>query len=307
MLILSITNACNFHCKTCIREYPDKIQNIPLDLVEKAIVEYIKLTDNRIVAITGGEPCLHPQFEKIIDIIIKHDCRFAVTTNGFFREKYEFLLEKPRKAFQNIRFSMDGATKEVHDKIRQPGSFERLKKTIKFFSSKGVYTRVAVCVNKLNYHQLEMIPDLAKELGVNNINFFTSIRTSLNSDIVLKDKEKEECRLRIYEIIKNTSFSGIIKNGFYFGFGVEFCQSMNLDSILVNPSGEISFCCNIIRDGAVVGSLKDHFFFELYNRCLDLSCQLKKKRVEMLSKGEIFEGFHNCEFCNIFFKKHTFD
>jgi len=72
----------------------------------------------------------------------------------------------------------------------------------------------------------------------------------------------------------------------------------------VNQKGEVSFCCDNIGAGAIVGSLKDNSFGELYSRCLDLSCELKKIRVELLESNVVMEGLNTCEFCSKFLKRH---
>ena len=302
MLALSITSSCNFHCKTCLREYPIQGNHIPVDLLEKALKEARKLQIGR-VAITGGEPCLHPEFEKIVETIVKNGFLFGLVSNGSMPEKYEFLIEKYGDRILYISFSLDGATEDIHDYIRQPGSFTKVLDSVKFFSSRGIPTGVGVCLNKVNMHQIESIFQLAKNLGAQRIFFMGTIKTSHNGNIILSDEERKMCRSRIAALDKKHNI--FIKTTSSLGSrgGVEFCLALNLDGITINPKGEVSFCCDNVGDGAIVGSLKNHSFYELYSKCLDLSCQLKKKRVEMLKAGKTMEGFNTCEFCNTFLEK----
>ncbi len=297
MLVLNITSACNFRCQTCLREHPDETNHLSVNLLDKALADAGRL-GIREIAVTGGEPCLHPEFEKIVETIVKNGFPFGVVSNGSFREKYEFLVEKHKDKILYMTFSLDGATEEIQSQLRQPGSFSKVCDSIRFFSSCGLRVHLAACLNKINKHQIEQFIQLAKELGARVAFFMSATKTSFNEDILLDDREKKMYRFQAYELGKKHSVRVKTASSLGGQAGIEFCRALNLSGIEINPKGEISFCCDNIGDGAVVGSLKDHTFFELYSKCLDLSHWLKKKRVEMLEAGEIMEGFNTCEFCN---------
>ena len=304
MLVFSITNACNFHCKTCLREHPRNIGHISLEIVEKVLQEYKKLNSEPLVAITGGEPCLHPEFEKVVEIITRNGFSFRFVSNGFFLDRYKFIVEKYKKNANCAAFSLDGSSQEIHDEVRNPGSFEKVREAIQYFSSAGVYTRVMSCLNRINVHQIGEIISLAKELGARDAYFMSAIRTSLNGEIVFSDAEKERHKNYIYQLGKKHDFTVYACSSFGKKKGVEFCPALNLEAMQVNQKGEVSFCCDNIGAGAIVGSLKDNSFGELYSRCLDLSCELKKIRVELLESNVVMEGLNTCEFCSKFLKRH---
>ena len=77
-----------------------------------------------------------------------------------------------------------------------------------------------------------------------------------------------------------------------------------LSALMVNPLGELSFCCNIIKNGAVVGSLREECFAELYKKALDMSSFLRRIRIDRINAGVREEGFNSCEFCNKYLSEY---
>lgn len=94
---LLITNFCNQNCNFCFAKKvmtKDKIKEMTLEkyvgLIDKLTTEGIKT-----VRLMGGEPTLHSNFTKIIDLTINSGFNIELFTNGFFNQKIEkFLLSK---------------------------------------------------------------------------------------------------------------------------------------------------------------------------------------------------------------------
>lgn len=276
---------------------------MPVELVEKALAGAKKLKIAQ-VSISGGEPCMHPEFEKIVEKIVEYGFSIGIVTNGSLPEKYSFLISRFKKNLSFVTLSLDGSTADVHDSIRQKGAFEKVINTAKYFSLEGVYISLSMCLNKKNVHQMEDFIILAKKVGAKRISFLGMIVTAYNEKLALSEKEKDRCRGEILKLCRKHYMPVKITNMFSLNSGVEFCHGLNLSALQINPLGEVAFCCDNTRYGAVVGSLKDSSFEELYSRCLDLSCYLKKKRVEMMAAGNDKKDFNSCEFCNRMLKDY---
>lgn len=71
---IDITNYCNRNCSNCTRMVghyrKDQIYFMDLSFFEKAVISLIDFKG--IIGIIGGEPTLHPEFEKICEILSKH-------------------------------------------------------------------------------------------------------------------------------------------------------------------------------------------------------------------------------------------
>ena len=296
-LALNITGQCNFQCRTCIREYGSS-SNLDVGLLKQVLPEAISLGYGY-VGLTGGEPCLHPDFEKVVNVIADSGATFNFVSNGSFPEKYSFLVKEHKEILRAANFSLDGATRETNDRIRQKGSFDNVIKSIRHFVANGVETIVNVTLNKHNKHQLEGMAKLAADLGVKQVVFSAAIANSINRDIVLNDEEKRTCFSRLARLGSKYNIPVFPGNPLMIGPGVNGCVGISLlSSPMINPKGEFVFCCNTIREGAVVGSLKDHSFSELYKKALDMGQQLRKIRIDRISACIREEGFRSCEFCN---------
>jgi hypothetical protein len=79
----------------------------------------------------------------------------------------------------------------------------------------------------------------------------------------------------------------------------KFCDNVNDHEPAINAYGDYIFCCDTIGQGAVLGSLKNETFSELYIKGLKTANWLKEKRKEYIHRKEFFEGFNSCHFCNI--------
>ena len=103
-------------CKFCL--FKDRMQtvSIPIYLLKSALNQAKKMACKR-VALTGGESCLHPRFEEVIDLIVERDYVFSLVSNGYDTQKYYDTLNKYPNNFKTITFSLDGPTEEIHDKI----------------------------------------------------------------------------------------------------------------------------------------------------------------------------------------------
>src|SRR5438045_8664684 len=74
----------------------------------------------------GGETTLHPQFREIIEAVREEGLKCSFVTNGWHFERVWPAVGANREAVTHVSFSLDGATRESHDRWRGEGSFIRL-------------------------------------------------------------------------------------------------------------------------------------------------------------------------------------
>jgi organic radical activating enzyme len=83
--ILTVTYKCNWFCEYCSEDTHNKSE-----VFLETVLEKIDLLHNKIVTLTGGEPGIldKDSLEKIINKLLKNNCKIRVNTNGLFIEKY---------------------------------------------------------------------------------------------------------------------------------------------------------------------------------------------------------------------------
>lgn len=296
--IFNITNLCNFKCGTCLREYGRK-GNLSRKLFERLLPE-LKRIGMQGISFTGGEPCLHPEFKALIEAAVRHDFYICFVSNGSLLERYRFIVEKYRENLAFVAFSVDGPTRKIHEKNRPRGSYAKVIRSIEYFVSNGIYTKIVICLSKLNKDAIPGMFGLGSRLGANSLVFTAAITTTANKERVLSDEEKCECVEIIRDVNQFAGIRGFPTSSLRTRGGVNFCRSLDAEALTINPKGELVFCCDTIRDGAVIGSLEKERFQDLYSRALDIVSELKKSRLRLLLETKRIDGMDTCEFCNKF-------
>ena len=102
-IYIEITNKCNLNCTFC-SEVKRKKEKITLENFEEIIKQINNYTDY-IYLHVKGEPLLHPEIDKILDIAEKYNLKVNLTTNGtLFPNVVDKIKDK--KALHKINFSL---------------------------------------------------------------------------------------------------------------------------------------------------------------------------------------------------------
>jgi molybdenum cofactor biosynthesis enzyme MoaA len=104
-LMVHLLGRCNLRCQHCYMEgAPSRRERLPLDLVLSAIGECRSLGVATLY-LTGGEPLLYPEFEKVLDAAVK-DPNLAITvcTNATLVKSRHASLLKAVNARVNIKY-----------------------------------------------------------------------------------------------------------------------------------------------------------------------------------------------------------
>ncbi len=206
------TDACNLQCRHCNRDEYIKIpRTIKFDDFKK-VVDQIELI--RYVNIQGyGEPLLNPQLPEMIRYIkSKHPhCYAFFYTNGvlFNEEKMKQYIG----VLDEMRISIDGATKETFELIRRGAKFDVFLKCVKMVTTlkkkmgakkpKIVFRATAM---KANFLEMPRLIELAKELGVEEV-AITNLglqegTTMATEDQLVRNLDKKEVR-RVLAILEH--------------------------------------------------------------------------------------------------------
>lgn len=116
-ITLVVTHRCNAKCIMCSsHENPSCVND------EVTLDDIMKIPPSNFLQITGGEPFMRQDLEKIVEVLSKKTRRLMINTNGYFTDRLVKLCKKyPRIA---IRISLDGK-KDTHDAIRRIDIYQR--------------------------------------------------------------------------------------------------------------------------------------------------------------------------------------
>ena len=78
------------------------------------------------VNIGGGEPTIRPDFWHLLEYAVDHQVGVKFSTNGvrLTPERAAFLAGPACAGYVDVQISLDGATAEVNDYVRGPGSYD---------------------------------------------------------------------------------------------------------------------------------------------------------------------------------------
>ena len=177
MMQFMITGKCNLRCKHC---YEDDVTQHDASAEEQiSIVEqYFKTMEawGRVpyLAISGGEPFLGNSFWKIMDYAQDYYERkgrgaFEVLTNGTLINPSMAKKLTNYTAMGFVQVSLDGASAEIHDRIRGKGTFSKAVEALINLKNVNIRTAIHYVVHKNNYADAFKITDLAVKLRVNQL------------------------------------------------------------------------------------------------------------------------------------------
>ncbi len=168
---------CNLRCKHCYIKFKDKkIKDfIPIEKVKQNL-SLITKEKIKFIHLTGAEPMLHPDFNQILRLCLKH-ASVVIHTNAHCinDKKARFLrkVEEENNLGNEIIFmlSLDHYIEKENDLLRGRGSY---RKTIHAIQSltKYEFNPILCIVNHNNMDKNELLGNF-KEL-CNSINFETS-------------------------------------------------------------------------------------------------------------------------------------
>ena len=121
-LTWELTYACNLACVHCLSSSGRRDPRELSTAEAKSVIDELQRMQVFYVNIGGGEPTVRPDFWELLDYAVAHDVGVKFSTNGI-------KLDKARAAqlaatdYVDVQISLDGATADVNDHVRGPGSY----------------------------------------------------------------------------------------------------------------------------------------------------------------------------------------
>lgn len=171
-----LTGGCNLACQHCwiaptYQAHGDTGGHLDYDLFALAIEEGLPLGLSN-VKLTGGEPLLHPDFIRIVDLLQEKELGLTIETNGTLMTESLAHYLKEKSTLRHISVSLDGATAVTHDPFRGvKGSFERAVQGIRYLVTAGFRPQVIMSIHAGNVDEIEDLAQMAESLGAGSVKF----------------------------------------------------------------------------------------------------------------------------------------
>ena len=156
--VWEITLACCFSCRHCGSRAgharPDELTTSEcLDVVKQ-----LSELGCRRVSLIGGEVFMRRDWAEIVRALTASGISTAIITNGF--DFSEDMIDQLKEAgIESIAVSIDG-NREIHDYLRQKGSYDRALMAIDTLNDAGIPTSVITTLNSMNIDCLDELYDV---------------------------------------------------------------------------------------------------------------------------------------------------
>lgn len=210
LLFWETTIKCNLSCAHCRRLETDEAASADLSTVQaKDLIEQLAELGRKqpmmpVLVFSGGEPLCRKDLFGLINYAKSFGIVSALATNGTMINAAT-AQQIADSAIARVAVSLDGATAEVHDRLRQlDGAFEKATEGIKQLHEKNVPFQINITLSKLNVGLLEDVYELAKSLGAVAVHIFMLVpvgcgqvlaETDMLSPQEYEQKLIEICRL----------------------------------------------------------------------------------------------------------------
>jgi MoaA/NifB/PqqE/SkfB family radical SAM enzyme len=268
-IFLYVTDECNIRCTQCY--YAPLLTHGPAEMpTSTALALLRKFRELGAVKLTllGGEPTLYGRAagNKPISYLVHaaHQIGFEyvrMVTNGLFKKR--ILSEDDLQEIEEITFSIDGDTADIHDALRGRHTFDRSLRNLRAAISEGYRVHMTMCVHRNNVGHggdgtLLLVRAIrwAESLGVKSFNIHPLFRMGVPRDTWTGDTDIQPADwMAIYQeiasLIKAHKFNIPVRMPLRFVTDAQFkekphlhsyCSVKYADRLDVHRNGQIHTC-----------------------------------------------------------------
>uniref|UniRef100_UPI0035CBBE7B mycofactocin radical SAM maturase n=1 Tax=uncultured Amnibacterium sp. TaxID=1631851 RepID=UPI0035CBBE7B len=164
-LTWELTYACNLSCVHCLSSSGRRDPRELTTEEAKAVIDEFQRMQVFYVNIGGGEPTVRSDFWELLDYATSHSVGVKFSTNGV-KITPEVARRLAANDYVDVQISLDGATAEVNDPIRGPGSYDTAMRALQNLSDAGMANfKISVVCTRQNIPQLDEFKAIADRFG----------------------------------------------------------------------------------------------------------------------------------------------
>ncbi|MCX7809159.1 MAG: radical SAM protein, partial [Deltaproteobacteria bacterium] len=298
-------------------EDPEKAKTeLELEEIKEVFEKSSLLKEIKEVNLTGGEPFLHPEIEKVVDAIASRGLVWRANTNGSRLETMAKILsnEHWREAPARLIFSLDGAKEETHDRIRGAGSYREVMQAIALATAFEVPFALQMVIHAENESEIEEFAFLAARLGADRVSFapYAPTGTHFDKAFYISRRGWDSIVHRIERVAEVLSVPVHLTARAPTPELFRVCDPWRNRSLHVNVNGELSLCCDLAEVPTdpnselsdVIANLHEVSLFEAHARSLPLIQELMRRRIKAIAEGSLSPWDEvSCNWCSKQFGK----
>jgi mycofactocin radical SAM maturase len=261
-LTWELTYACNLACVHCLSSSG---RRDPRELTTdecKAVIDELQRMQVFYVNIGGGEPTVRRDFWELVDYATAHQVGVKFSTNGS-RITPEIAARLAGSDYVDVQISLDGATADVNDAVRGPGSYATAITAMERLAAAGFRGfKLSVVTTRHNAGQLDDFKAIADRYGAQLR--LTRLRPSGRGADVWDELHPTAQQQRdVYEWLLAHGEQVLTGDSFFHlsGFG-EPLPGLNLCGAgrvvcLIDPIGDVYACPFAIHSEFLAGNVRE--------------------------------------------------
>jgi mycofactocin radical SAM maturase len=280
-LTWELTYACNLSCVHCLsssgRRDPRELTTAEC----MAVIDELERIGVFYVNIGGGEPTVRPDFAELVDYAVAHRVGVKFSTNGI-KITPAFARRLAGSDYVDVQISLDGATPEVNDAVRGPGSYQTALRAMSNLADAGFGGfKLSVVVTRQNVSQLDEFAELARRYGAQLR--LTRLRPAGRGASVWHElRPTPEQQRLLYDWLVAHGDSVLTGDSFFHlaGYG-QALPGLNLCGAgrvvcLIDPVGDVYACPFAIHESFLAGNVRDEGGFARVWRESELFASLRQ-------------------------------
>lgn len=277
---MTVSRKCNLRCTWCYAQQTGFKRDMDISIVDKCINVFKGLPLSSVILI-GGEPTIHPQFNKIVKMISQSGLRPSVVTNSIMFKDKKFLSETVEAGITGISTSIKAESNYRYKKFTGVAAFDNVMEAvgnIEAIKDPKFFHKISVTICKSIFDCFDDVLDMISGSGVKMVSFDLERPIIIDNKAVFEDfaspKEMADFLVAAYPKMEQMGVRFNIKIGIPFClFPEDFiemlttrhqiisgCQIFDGKGIIVDEQGRIlpcnHFCDNPLGE---LGSTGDEY------------------------------------------------
>jgi len=157
--VWEVTMGCNMRCGHCGSSCEDRLPGELNTQEALSLADQIADLGLKWITLSGGEPLLRADLPLLIEQFVSRSVVVNIISNGWFIDAHMAQTLKT-SGVSTVAISIDG-TENVHDSIRKPGSFQRIREAVAHLKHAGVTVGAVTTISRKN---IAILPELRRIL-----------------------------------------------------------------------------------------------------------------------------------------------
>lgn len=280
-LTWELTYACNLACVHCLSSSGRRDPRELSTAEAKSVIDELQRMQVFYVNIGGGEPTVRPDFWELLDYSIDTGVGVKFSTNGIKLDAKR-AAQLARTDYVDVQISLDGATADVNDHVRGPGSYDTALRALENLVGAGFgQPKISVVMTRRNVDQLDEFKAIADRFGAQLR--ITRLRPSgRGADVWDELHPTAAQQRRLYDWLVARGEDVLTGDSFFHlsAYG-EALPGLNLCGAgrvvcLIDPVGDVYACPFAVHEQFLAGNVRSSGGFQEVWRHSELFAELRR-------------------------------